>query len=188
MNSKNIILLIHSFVNTQLCNFVITLVVDFFETPQICFDSTKFYAKLLCMDNNILFNFNNIDEKDARIMNPQVLAFVGDAVYSLYIRQRIVLTSNEKVKDLHSHVTNFVKASGQSNFIEKLLPLFNENEMSVFKRGRNYKTLSMAKNASPIDYKRATGLEAVFGYLYLSGQKDRLNELLDLSVGEKDEG
>lgn len=138
--------------------------------------------------NNMLFNFNNLDERTARVQNPQVLAFVGDAVYSLYIRQLIVLNEKAKVKDLHSHVTNFVKASGQSNFIEKLLPIFNENEMSVFKRGRNYKTLSMAKNASPIDYKRATGLEAVFGYLYLSGQKDRLNELLSLSIGEKDEG
>ncbi len=138
--------------------------------------------------NNMLFNFNSLDERTARIQNPQVLAFVGDAVYSLYIRQLIVLNENAKVKDLHSHVTNFVKASGQSNFIEKLLPIFNENEMSVFKRGRNYKTLSMAKNASPIDYKRATGLEAVFGYLYLSGQRGRLNELLSLSIGEKDEG
>ena len=60
--------------------------------------------------------------------------------------------------------------------------------MSVFKRGRNYKTLSTAKNASVIDYKRATGLEAVFGYLYLSGQRDRLNEILSMSIGEKDEG
>lgn len=138
--------------------------------------------------NNMLFNLNTLDERTARVQNPQVLAFVGDAVYSLYIRQQIVLSERAKVKDLHSHVTNFVKASGQSNFIERLLPIFNENEMSVFKRGRNYKTLSMAKNASPIDYKRATGLEAVFGYLYLSGQKDRLNELLSLSVGEKNEG
>ncbi len=136
----------------------------------------------------MLFNFNSLDEKEARVMNPQVLAFVGDAVYSLYIRQRIVLTSNAKVKDLHSHVTGFVKARGQSNFIEKLLPVFSENEMSVFKRGRNYKTLSMAKNASPIDYKRATGLEAVFGYLYLSGNVARLNELLSMSIGENDEG
>ncbi|MBE5739210.1 MAG: Mini-ribonuclease 3 [Clostridiales bacterium] len=136
----------------------------------------------------MLFEFNSLDNKTAKTMNPQVLAFVGDAVYSLYIRHWIVLTDNSKVKDLHSHVTNFVKASGQSNFIEKLLPLFNEDEMSVFKRGRNYKTISTAKNASVIDYKRATGLEAVFGYLYLSGQRDRLNEILSMSIGEKDEG
>lgn len=136
----------------------------------------------------MLFEFNSLDDKTAKTMNPQVLAFVGDAVYSLYIRQWIVLTDNSKVKDLHSHVTNFVKASGQSNFIEKLLPLFNEDEMSVFKRGRNYKTISTAKNASIIDYKRATGLEAVFGYLYLSGKKERLNEMLSMSIGEKDEG
>lgn len=139
-------------------------------------------------ENKMLFEFNSLDDKTAKTMNPQVLAFVGDAVYSLYIRQWIVLTDNSKVKDLHSHVTNFVKASGQSNFIEKLLPLFNDDEMSVFKRGRNYKTISTAKNASIIDYKRATGLEAVFGYLYLSGKKERLNEMLSMSIGEKDEG
>lgn len=142
------------------------------------------------MDKNLdmLFEFNSLDNKTAKTMNPQVLAFVGDAVYSLYIRQWIVLTDKSKVKDLHSHVTNFVKASGQSNFIEKLLPIFTEDEMAVFKRGRNYKTLSTAKNASVIDYKRATGLEAVFGYLYLSGQRARLNEILSMSIGEKDEG
>lgn len=136
---------------------------------------------------DMLFEFNSLDNKTAKTMNPQVLAFVGDAVYSLYIRQWIVLSENAKVKELHSHVTNFVKARGQSNFIEKLMPIFNEDEMSVFKRGRNYKTLSTAKNASVIDYKRATGLEAVFGYLYLSGQRDRLNEFLAMSIGEKDE-
>lgn len=142
------------------------------------------------MDKNadMLFEFNSLDNKTAKTMNPQVLAFVGDAVYSLYIRQWIVLTDNSKVKELHSHVTNFVKASGQSNFIEKLLPIFTEDEMAVFKRGRNYKTISTAKNASVVDYKRATGLEAVFGYLYLSGQRDRLNEILSMSIGEKDEG
>lgn len=154
-----------------------------------CFVRPKKCAKLLCMEySNLLFNLNSLDEREARVMNPQVLAFVGDAVYSLYIRQRIVLVSNAKVKDLHASVTKFVNARGQSNFIEKLLPLFTENEMSVFKRGRNYKTLSMAKNASPIEYKRATGLEAVFGYLYLSGNIDRLNELLSMCIGENDEG
>ncbi len=129
-----------------------------------------------------------LPEREARIMNPQVLAFVGDAVHSLYIRHWVVLNSQDKVKDLHSHVTDYVKATGQSAFIDRLLPLLNENEMSVFKRGRNYKTISTAKNASVIDYRRATGLEAVFGYLYLSNQRDRLQEFLSMSVGERNEG
>ena len=134
-----------------------------------------------------MFNFDSMDEADARVMNPQVLAFVGDGVYSLYVRHKLVMSEKLKGKDLHNQVTNFVKASGQSNFIEKILPLFSERELAVFKRARNHKTLSQAKNASIVDYRRATGLEAVLGYLYLSGNKERLNELLELSIGEKND-
>ena len=134
-----------------------------------------------------MFEFNSMEEREARILNPQVLAFVGDGVYSLYIRQKIVLEDNLQGKDLHLQVINFVKAAGQSNFIDKLLPMLNDTEMSVFKRARNHKTLSQSKNANIIDYKRATGLEALLGYLYLIGNEKRLNEILAMSIGEKDE-
>lgn len=136
-----------------------------------------------------MFDFPSMAESDVRIMSPQVLAFVGDGVYSLYIRQKLVLENKHlQGKDLHSSVINYVKAGGQSNFIEKLLPVFTEKEMAVFKRARNYKSQSQAKHASVIDYKRATGLEAVIGYLYLIGDMTRLNEILELSVGENNEG
>lgn len=136
-----------------------------------------------------MFDLPVMEESEVRIMSPQVLAFVGDGVYSLFIRQRqISLNKNLKGKDLHASVINFVKASGQSNFIEKLMPILTDKEMAIFKRARNYKALSQAKNQSVIDYKRATGLEAVIGYLYLIGETNRLNELLNLSVGEKNEG
>ena len=134
-----------------------------------------------------MFEFDSMEEISARNLNPQVLAFVGDSVYSLYIRQKMVLSKNLKGADLHNQVTNYVKASGQSNFINTLLPMFTEKEMSVFKRARNHKTLSQSKNANIVDYRRATGLEAVLGYLYLIGDSDRLNEILKLSVGEADE-
>lgn len=134
-----------------------------------------------------MFELGSFDETTAKNLNPQVLAFVGDGVYSLYIRHKMVCSQDIKGKDLHNHVTNYVKASGQSNFINKLLPLFTETEMSVFKRARNHKTLSSAKNASIVDYRRATGFEAVIGYLYLNGNMARLNEILNLSIGEKDE-
>ena len=134
-----------------------------------------------------MFDLINFTEKDAKLLNPQVLAFVGDGVYSLYIRHKIITTNNITGQKLHSEVVNFVKAKGQSNFIDKRLPLLTEEEMSVFKRARNHKTLSQAKNANIIDYKRATGLEAVIGYLYLTKQIDRLNELLSYSVGEYNE-
>ena len=134
-----------------------------------------------------MFEFNSMEEKVARQLSPQVLAFVGDGVYSLYIRQKIVLEDKLQGKDLHLQVINYVKAAGQSNFIEKLLPNLNDIEMSVFKRARNYKTLSQSKNSNIIDYRRATGLEALLGYLYLIGEEKRLNEILAMCIGEKDE-
>ena len=135
-----------------------------------------------------MFDLEVLDEKNVKNMNPQVLAFVGDGVYSLYIRHRIVSTSDLKGKGLHDLSTHYVKASGQSNFISKLQPMLNETELAVFKRARNHKTLSQSKNAKIVDYRRATGLEAVLGYLYLTGQFDRLNELLKDCIGENDEG
>lgn len=134
-----------------------------------------------------MFELEFVDEKDCKNLNPQVLAFIGDGVYSLFIRHKILLAENIKGQELHNSVTNYVKASGQSNFINKLLPIFNEEELALFKRARNYKTQSQSKNANIIDYKRATGFEAVVGYLYLSGKIDRLNEILELCIGEKDE-
>lgn len=134
-----------------------------------------------------MFELGTLDEVSARNLNPQVLAFIGDGVYSLYIRHKLMLSSELKGKDLHNQVTSYVKAGGQSNFIATLLPLFTDTEMSVFKRARNHKTLSQAKNAKVVDYRRATGLEAVLGYLYLIGNTDRLNEILKLSIGEVNE-
>lgn len=134
-----------------------------------------------------MFDLVNFTDKEAKLLNPQVLAFVGDGVYSLFIRHKIISTNDITGQKLHAEVVNFVKAKGQSNFIDKLLPLFNEDELAVFKRARNHKTLSQAKNANIIDYKRATGLEAVIGYLYLTNKLDRLNELLSYSVGEDNE-
>lgn len=134
-----------------------------------------------------MFELDCMSDSDVRNLSPQVLAFVGDGVYSLYIRHRLILEKGSKGKNLHNEVTEYVKASGQSDYIGRLMPLLNDVEVAVFKRARNHKTLSQSKNASIIDYRRATGLEAVLGYLYLSGQNDRLNELLAKSVGERNE-
>ena len=131
-----------------------------------------------------IFDFENLDIKSAKILNPQVLAFVGDGVYTMYVRNMIVLNNSGKSGELHKQTSLVVKAKSQSETIEKLLPLLTEDEMDVFKRGRNYKTQSTAKNSSVQEYHRATGFEAVIGFLYLSGQAERLNEILKLSVGE----
>ena len=130
------------------------------------------------------FGLNNINKDEAKNYNPQVLAFVGDGVYTMFVRNIIVLNNSGKSGALHKITASYVKAKTQSEIIEKLMPIFNEDELVVFKRGRNYKTQSTAKNSSVQEYHRATGFEAILGYLYLSGQNDRLNEILNLSIGE----
>lgn len=129
-----------------------------------------------------IFDFEIISQDEAKLKNPQVLAFIGDAVYSLYVRNLIVLNSEGKSGELHKLTTKYVKAKSQSDTIEKVLPILTEKETDIFRRGRNYKTQSVAKNSSVQEYHRATGFEAVLGYLYLSGQFDRLNEILKLGV------
>lgn len=133
------------------------------------------------------FNFDSLNKSDLKKENPQVLAFVGDGVYTMFIRNKIVLEHKAKSGELHKLTTDYVKASKQSVAIEKLLPVLSEDEVSVYKRARNYKTASVAKNASVQEYKRATGFEAVLGYLYLAGDDERLNYILRLCVGESNE-
>ena len=126
----------------------------------------------------ILDEFNKLDIKN---LNPQSLAFVGDAVFSLYIRERVVLADKEKPTNQHRHTTFFVKASGQSDIIKSIENILTEDEVHIYKRARNYKTNNVAKNSSVTDYKRATGFEALIGYLYLTNNSSRLNEILNMS-------
>ena len=111
-----------------------------------------------------------------------MLAFVGDSVYTLFIRTMLTEKFDVKSGKLHTLANDFVKAQGQSEVLNKIMPILSEEEVAVFKRARNYKTHSVAKNASVIDYKRATGLEALIGYVYLIGDYDRLNQILNLCV------
>ena len=127
-----------------------------------------------------MFDNKKLTEIEAYNLNTQSLAFVGDAVFSLYIRQKIVITESLKANEEHRLTTNFVKASGQSQIIKEIENILTESEMRLYKRARNYKTNNIAKNAKVIDYKRATGFEALLGYLYLIDNTTRLTELMDL--------
>lgn len=118
----------------------------------------------------------------ANMYSPLVLAYIGDAVYEAYIRCSIVSAGNMPVHKLHKAATGFVKAKAQSDLMEKILPLLTEEETAVFKRGRNAKSATSPKNADIVDYRRATGFEALIGYLYIAGKKDRLIELLDSCI------
>ena len=119
-----------------------------------------------------------LENTDIRTYSPLTLAYIGDAIYELVIRTILVEKGNTQVNKLHQRASKLVKASAQSAIIEKLKPYLTDEEMGVFKRGRNAKSFTMAKNASMSDYRRATGFEALRGYLYLTEQWDRMLELI----------
>lgn len=118
------------------------------------------------------------------LLSPLNLAFVGDTVFDLFVREMLVCQANRPVNKLHSEATKMVKAAAQSAAAAKIMPLLSEEELTVLKRGRNAHTNHKAKNASEGDYHLATGLEALFGYLYLSGRIERLRDLFSIIVHE----
>ena len=121
-----------------------------------------------------------ISEAEALQISPVTLAFVGDAVYSLFVRERLTLTVGGKVADLQRIASKVVSAKGQSEFLDKLLPMLNEEEEGVFRRAKNAKKATKSKSASRLEYNRSTGFEAVMGYLYLTGRDARIRELLSV--------
>lgn len=124
-----------------------------------------------------------ISMHQAQQVNSLVLAYVGDAVQSLHVRQKLVLQHDLKAGDLHKLASAVVNAHNQALLADKLFDTFTDEEKSVFLRGRNGKSHHKAKNQSGSDYRKATGFEAVIGYLYLIGNDERIAQLL----GEIDE-
>lgn len=131
------------------------------------------------MDYDIFGKENIISEDKARQLNPLVLAFIGDAVHSLYVRKRLSLASDCKTNMLQKNTSNVVKASSQSKQLENFKDLLSEDEADIARRARNAKTNNVAKNSTLSDYKRSTSFEAVIGYLYLTGKYERVMELLN---------
>ncbi len=120
-----------------------------------------------------------MDKQKANNVSPVVLAFVGDAVYSLFVRERLTFEHDGKSGTLNKLATEQVKATAQAEFIKDILPLLSDEELAVFKRARNAKKSTKAKHASVAEYNMSTGFEAVLGFLYLIGDNDRLNFLLN---------
>lgn len=110
---------------------------------------------------------------DIRGYSPLTLAYIGDAVYDLIIRTVVVSTANRPANDLHRFTVKYVKAGAQAQMIEAILPLLKDEEEAVYRRGKNSKPHTTAKNASVAEYMKATGFEAVLGYLYLTDDMDR---------------
>lgn len=119
-----------------------------------------------------------LTEKEAQGLNGLVLAYVGDAVQSLYVRHQLAVSHDFKAGDLHRMTSSRVNAHEQANLAENLFDRLTEAEQGVYLRGRNSKSHHKAKNQSGADYRKATGFEAVLGYLYLIGATDRIHELL----------
>lgn len=118
------------------------------------------------------------EERDVRSYSPLTLAYIGDGVYDLVIRTLVVERANRPPNELHKLTSAYVKAEMQAKMIVALKDELTEEEAHVFKRGRNAKPYTTAKNATRADYHKATGFEAVMGYLYLTGQNQRMLELI----------
>ena len=113
-------------------------------------------------------------EVDVRGYSPLTLAYIGDAVYDLIIRSYVVAKGNVPNKNLHNEAIKHVSAVAQARLIDKIFDELTEEELSVYRRGKNSKPSSMAKNASQKEYLKATGFEALIGYLFMRGEDDRI--------------
>ncbi len=134
------------------------------------------------MSEKNLFDMPYMTKQDVQMVNPQSLAFVGDAVYSLYIRSHFCLVSTARSRSLHKFSTEFVKASSQAKALDEIFDSLTIDEQAIAKRARNTKVNTMSKNAKMIEYKKSTAFEALLGYLYLCGEENRLNEVLSMAV------
>lgn len=124
---------------------------------------------------------------DVNMLSPLNLAFVGDTVFDLFVREKLVCEANRPVNKLHNRAASMVKASAQAKAVERIRDRLTEQEQSVVRRGRNAHVNHKAKNMSEADYHLATGLEALFGYLYLKGETERLSEIFEM-ITEEEEG
>lgn len=124
----------------------------------------------------------DLREVDIKTYSPLTLAFMGDCVFDLYIRSILVANGNRGVNGLHKDKSNLVKAQAQAAMAEALQDMLAEDEKEIYRRGRNAKTSSSAKNADMSDYHKATGFEALLGYLYLQGKEERLMEVISAAV------
>lgn len=122
-------------------------------------------------------------KEEARRLNPLQLALIGDGVYEIYIRNYILSNNTElSAHKIHVKAIGYVKAKSQSTIMHSIEDALTEDELYIYKRGRNTKSATIPKNAEVIDYRNATGFEALVGYLYLTGNKERLYNILEKST------
>ena len=125
-----------------------------------------------------------LEDVDIRTYSPLALAYIGDGVYELIIRTLLIKKGNSSANKLHRRASTLVRASAQSAMVTVLEPLLTPEEHKVYKRGRNAHSATMAKHATVTDYRRATGFEALIGWLYLTRQWERMTELVKTGIGQ----
>ena len=123
-----------------------------------------------------------IKDVDIRTYSPLTLAYIGDGIFDIVIRSVVVGKGNTKASQLHKHTSSIVKAHTQAVMIEALEPHLTKEEADIYRRGRNAKSPTMAKNATMADYRKATGFEALMGFLYLKDEFERLVELVKIGA------
>lgn len=129
------------------------------------------------MIRGIILNLLLDKKADVASLSPLNLAFIGDTVFDLLVRSELVCEANRPVNALHKSASSRVCAKAQAQAMGIIMPMLTEDELAVFKRGRNAHTGGIPKNQSSADYHYATGLECLFGWLYLKGRTERINEL-----------
>lgn len=145
------------------------------------------------MEKSIEFNsymeeLFQMQEVDIQTYSPLTLAYIGDSIYDLIIKNLVVNHGNKQVNKLHQETSALVNAQSQSKMMRVLQELLTEEEHAVYKRGRNAKSVSPAKNQTVTDYRRATGFEALCGYLYLKKDWKRLLDLVKIGLDSIKEG
>lgn len=145
------------------------------------------------MEESVIWQFDSgmeeifqLREVDVKEYSPLTLAYIGDCIYDLIIKTIVINEGNQQVQKLHKKTSGFVQASAQSKMMRIIQEHLTEEEHSVYKRGRNAKSVSPAKNQSVTDYRRATGFEALLGYLYLKKEWKRMLELVKMGLDSFD--
>ncbi len=128
-----------------------------------------------------------VEREKINSLGSVTLAYIGDAVFSLFVRERVVSCAEFRAGECNARVNALVKAAAQADMLETVLPVLTEDEKDVVRRGRNCHTPAKAKNTSLTAYKRATALEALFGWLYLRGETARLQQLQEMCVNAKEQ-
>lgn len=146
------------------------------------------------MEKSVEFDFDSymkqlfdMKEVDVRTYSPLTLAYIGDCVYDLIVKSLVIHQGNKQVNKLHKETSGLVQASSQSKMMRKMQEYLSEEECAVYKRGRNAKSVSPAKNQSITDYRRATGFEALLGYLYLKKEYKRMLDLVKIGLDSLEE-